>query len=249
MFTIVASPVLLRNKTFDVLACPMKQAMSVRSDNGFWFVLALLLSNFCAARELSLYRVDGNEGNVKLHRTGHSSTAGKSSTILDDSPKDSYVKAAVGYQNDKDAKYRSEEAKLHQERRLMFFRNLQLGSMAQSLRPEDTYQIGSLSLYHSMPIGELEPTYQIGTSWKALNSPLEADRAQQGGYQIDPSRLAEPALSDLDELEVSGVHFRHRNEKMLRGLTNFDTASNLRFAGEEPRVEARSTAQVPFERS
>lgn len=197
-FFIVASPVLLQNKTFDVLACPMKQAMSVLSDNGFWLVLAMLLANFCAARELSLYRVDGNEGNVKLHRTGHSSTAGKSFTIVDDSPKDSYVKAAVGYQNDKDAKYRSEEAKLHQERRLMFLRNLQLGSMAQSLRPEDTYQIGSLS----MPIGELEPTYQIGTTWNVLNSALDADRAHQVGYQIDSSRLAVPALSDLDQLEV-----------------------------------------------
>ena len=204
MFTtyfIVASPDPLQNKTFGVLACLMKQAMSVLSDNGFWLVLAMLLSNFCAARELSLYRVDGNEGNVKLHRTGHSSTAGKSSTIVDDSPKDSYVKAAVGYQHDKDAKYRSEEAKLHQERRLMFFRNLQLGSMAQSLRPEDTYQIGSLSTYHSMPIGPLEPTYQIGTTWNVLNTALDADRAQEVGYQIDSSRLAVPALSDLDELE------------------------------------------------
>ena len=155
----------------------MKQPMSKLPHHGLWLVLStLLFSNRCAARELSLYRVDGNEGNVRLHRTGHSPATGKQPAPIDDSPKESYVKAAVVHPTEKDALYRSEEAKLQHERRLMFFRNLQLGSM---------------SLSFSLPVPE--DTYQIEASWDILNSALD----QQG----NPSRFGKPEVSDLDLLE------------------------------------------------
>ena len=161
------------------LAFAMKQAMNTPQNHGLWLVLGtLLFSTGCAARELSLYRVDGNEGNVRLHRTGHSSAA--ENVFIDDSPKESYVRAAVVNPTEKDAMYRSEEAKLQQERRLMFFRNLQLGSVAPSL---------SFSLPNSS--GEVpEDTYQIGTTWEVLNSALDGDA----------SRLGEPEVSDTDLL-------------------------------------------------
>jgi len=125
-------------------------------------VLALLSLDLCSARELKLYRVDGGE-DVKLHRETRdlSAQAEKTASNLN---QDSYVKATVVAPTEKDAKYRSEEAKLHQERRQMFFRNLQLGSASMSFSPSTT-----------------GATYQ---SWDVLNSAIEAEKEQNLGYVV-----------------------------------------------------------------
>ena len=97
-------------------------------------LLALVFSGLCAAKNLSLYRVDGDKGNVNLHHDSKISASNIESASAEDSSKISYVRAAVS-EPDRDSMYRSEEAKLQQERRLMFFRNLQLGSMSMSPDP------------------------------------------------------------------------------------------------------------------
>jgi len=98
-------------------------------------LLAFVFSGLCAAKNLSLYRVDGDQGNVNLHHASQPSASNIESASAEDSSKISYVRAAVS-EPGRDSMYRSEEAKLQQERRLMFFRNLQMGSMSMSTLPE-----------------------------------------------------------------------------------------------------------------
>lgn len=179
----------------------MKYAATMgSSDTGLWLVLAMLLTSLCAGKPLSLYRVDGNEGNVKRQRAGHLSAPSNASTIANESPKESYVKAAVVHPTEKDAKYRSEEAKLQQERRLMFFRNLQFGSMSQSI------QSMSMSMGVSGPTPPAsggEATYQIDPpggdpttdTWQVLDG-----ASQSEGAYIDPPTETDHDAELLDEL-------------------------------------------------
>jgi len=153
----------------------MKRPATMLSCTSLLLVLALLSLDLCSARELKLYRVDGGE-DVKLHRETHDllAQAEKTASNLN---QDSYVKATIVAPTEKDAKYRSEEAKLHQERRQMFFRNLQLGSSSMSMSPEATYQ-----------------------SWDVLNSAIEAEKEQNLGYEVGTTPEESSGQELLSEL-------------------------------------------------
>lgn len=188
-------------------------AMVTRS-TGVWLVLALLLGDRCAGRELSLYRVDGNEGNVKRHRAA-SAAADKTASVVSDA---SYVKVAEVEPYRDATHYRSEEAKLRLERRRMFFRNLNLGSMSMSMSmsipatPGNMYTDPSVSTPGDVTFAD--PTFAAPTdaTWAVLNAALQAALAAlsitQTGRQSTVTIGGVPLYTLIDNADAHGAAAR-----------------------------------------